>query len=563
MKKRWIVTPRTESNILSQLLLNRGIVDAERFLNPRYDQLHDPMLLKDMDRLVARLEQAIANKERIAIFGDYDHDGTPAAALLADGIRRCGGEIALTYIPTREEGYSLSLATIDMFAEQQIQLLVTVDCGITNKPEIDYAQTKGIESIVIDHHVVQEDKFPDAAIVVNPKQAGDTYPFKELCGCGLAFKAIQALGQKTGRLDADTMKWFLDLVAISTICDMVPLVEENRILVHFGLIVLSKTKRIGLQQLYKTAAIDSRAITPYTVGFGIGPRLNAPGRMERASIAYELLVATDEKEAERLALKLEQLNRQRQEELDLVMKQAEAAVQEGALHKKKVILVSGEGWADGVVGLVAGRIMDKYSRPSIVLSRRDDGLAKGSARSVDGFHLVEALQECESYLTKFGGHAKAAGLTLAQDQLELLYDKLIEIAENKLTEDDLLPRLTIDAILKDDEVTLETVGNLIKLEPHGLHNPKPLFMIEKARLLDVRTIGSNNKHLKLRYSLQNGRELEVVAFGLAERKAECVSGELYDLAGLLDMNEWQGRQSVQLKLLDWRPVVELTEKEMR
>lgn len=552
MQKRWIITPRTNVNLIDQLLDQRQIADHDSFLQPKYTDLHDPMGLKDMDRTVARLQQAINNQEKIAIFGDYDHDGTPAAALLADGIRRCGGQVAMVYIPTREEGYSLSTTVVDLFAESGIQLLVTVDCGITNKPEIDYAIEKSLEVIVIDHHVVQADKFPDRAIVVNPKQDGDTYPFKELCGCGLAFKVVQALGTTTQKISQDEMKWFLDLVAISTICDMVPLVGENRILVHYGLIVLRKTRRLGLLALYQTAAIDPEAMSTYTVGFGIGPRLNAPGRMARASIAYEMLVATDEQEAKQLAAQLETLNKERQKELETVLEQAQAAVESQKLNEKPVILVAGEEWADGVVGLVAGRLMDRYHRPTIVLSKRADGLAKGSARSIEGFHLVEALQLCEHRLTKFGGHARAAGLTLAQDQLELFYDELTELAANKLTEEDLLPRITIDAVLTDEEVTLDTAQQLAAIEPHGFGNPKPIVMLEKATVLSARTIGSDGKHLKLMLRLNNGEPVDAIAFGMAGRGQECPVDSVIDLVGTLDINEWKGRQSVQLKVIDLR-----------
>jgi single-stranded-DNA-specific exonuclease len=554
MQKQWIITPRTEIKLLDQILVNRNIEDRERFLHSDYTKLYDPFLLKDMDRTVVRIQQAIQAKEKIAIFGDYDHDGTPAAALLADGIRRCGGAIERVYIPTREEGYSLSRAVIDQFASEGIQLLLTVDCGITNKPEIDYALERGIASIVIDHHVVQDDKFPDMAIVVNPKQVGDTYPFKELCGCGLAFKVVQALGQETKKIAAAEMKWFLDLVAISTICDMVPLTDENRIFVHYGLIVLRKTKRLGLQALYQAAAIDPETISTYTVGFGIGPRLNAPGRMARASIAYELLVTEDESSAKELAAKLEQLNKERQTELETVLKAAEQSVQEQSLHKKKVILVAGDGWADGVVGLVAGRLMDRYSRPTIVLSKREDGLAKGSARSLASFHLVEALQLCEKRLTKFGGHARAAGLTLPQDQLELFYDELIEIAEKQLQPEDLMPKVTVDAVLKTEEVTLQTAEQLASLEPHGFGNPKPIVMIEKATVISAREIGSTGKHLKLMLRLENGDPLDAIAFGMASRQNECPVDSTIDLVGTLDVNEWKGRKSVQLKVVDLRTI---------
>ena len=552
MTKRWIITPRTHDDLIDQVIANRGVADRESFLRPDYQSLHDPSGLKNMSSAVDRLVKAIDSHEQIAVFGDYDHDGTPAAALLSEGIERCGGTVATVYIPTREEGYSISLAVVDQFAKTGISLMLLVDCGITNKPEVDYAKTKGIETIVIDHHVVQADKFPSAAIVVNPKQAGDTYPFKELCGCGLAFKVIQMLGRKTKKLSDDDMKWFLDLVAISTICDMVPLVDENRILVHYGLIVLQKTKRLGLRKLYEAASIDPATISTYTAGFLIGPRLNAPGRMERASIAYDLLVAKTDEEAAELALRLNELNIRRQDELATVLKDAESRVKAAKLHEKKVILVSGDGWPDGVVGLVAGRLTEKYGRPAIVLVGREDGLAKGSARSIDGFHLVESLKACEEYLVKYGGHAKAAGLTLAKEHLELLYDKLIEVADAHLSEEHLKPKITIDSQLRHEEVTLELARSLLLLEPHGLGNAKPIFLVDDLEVVEARAIGQQKNHLKLQFKLSNGVYIDGIAFNMASRIAECPAGTRLDVAGFLDINSWQNRDSVQLKLLDWR-----------
>jgi single-stranded-DNA-specific exonuclease len=550
--RRWQIAPTLENDLLLQLLLQRDIDDPEAFLNPDYNQLHDPAGLLNMDRAVERLTLAIKNKEAIGIFGDYDHDGTPAAALLTEGIRACGGKVAKTYIPTREEGYSISKTVVDEFAKEEIKLLILVDCGITNKSELDYAAELKIDSMVIDHHVVQADKYPDQSIVVNPKQDGDNYPFKELCACGLAFKVIQALGEATGKISADQLKWYLDLVVISTICDMVPLVGENRVLAHYGLIVLRKTKRLGLKKLFEVAAIEPKSIDAYTVGFGIGPRLNAAGRMEKASLAYDLLTSHDQLEATRLAGRLNQLNTDRQKELTRVFEAADAQIEKKQLHKKKVIVVADDDWSDGVVGLVAGRLMDKYNRPTIVLAGREDKFWKGSARSIGEFHLVDALQVCEPYLVKYGGHAKAAGLTLAKEHLEQLYDGLITTAEELLTDEDLEPKLRIDAIIARPDLTLDTIRRLEKLEPHGLGNPRPVFLLPNVEIVEVRPIGSARNHLKLKVLIEGEQALEAVAFNMADRVSEVEVGTHVDLAGTLDRNEWQGRELVQLKIADWR-----------
>ncbi len=551
MKKAWLLSERTKDDLIEHLLANRGISDAALFLKPNYAQLHDPWQLKNMLPLVKRLELAIARMERIAIFGDYDHDGTPAAALLADGITACGGQIAEVYIPARDEGYGLNQTVVEHFAASKIKLLIAVDCGITNKLELDYATHLGIDSLVIDHHLVQADKFPVTALVVNPKQLGDTYPYKELCACGLAFKVVQALGEKTMKIAPGQLKWYLDLVAISTICDMVPLTEENRILTYFGLIVLRQTKRLGLKKLFEASGIDPARIDSYTVGFGIGPRLNAPGRMEKASLAYELLACEDEATAAALAGRLNILNRERQAELDRVFAEAESRVVSRRLEQRKLILVSGDAWPDGIVGLVAGRLMEKYHRPSVVLSVRSDGLAKGSARSFGAFHLVEALRESESLLLQYGGHAKAAGLTLAKADVPALYERLLARAERLLTDATLYPKTTVEAILQPNEQTLGVAQKLARFEPFGYGNPRPVLLLPNVEVAAVRAIGETRKHLKLQLS-SGGKTIDSVAFGLAARQAECSVGTHLDTIGMLEVNEWQGRRHIQWKMSDWR-----------
>lgn len=559
--KEWIVPKRNKNKLIDQLLSNRGVEDKELFLNPDYNKLYHPSGLLNAEAMVSRLIKAIAQKESVAIFGDYDHDGTPAAVLLAEGITVCGGLVAEVYIPSRSEGYGLSSQAIDLLAKRKISLLITVDCGITAKPEVDYALTLGIETLVIDHHLVQEDNFPDSAIVVNPKQAADQYPFDDLAACGLAFKIIQLLGEMTGKITANQMKWYLDLVAISTICDMVPLVGENRILVYFGLKVLRQTKRPGLQQLIKAAEINPKTISTYTVGFCIGPRLNAPGRMDKASVAYDLLAAKDVAEAERLAIKLNNLNKVRQDELKQVLDQAVGQVEAENLQEKKVILVSGDGWPEGVVGLVAGRLTERYHRPSIVLSGQADGTAKGSARSLEEFHLVEVLQACQSSLIKFGGHAKAAGLTLASEQLKSFYDQLIEQADQRLDAEALKPKIKIDALLDSDELNLKTAEELEKLEPYGLGNNRPILMVSSMLIESVNRLGEKGNHLKMELVAPTRQTISAIAFNVDLTVDQPVAGQIIDAVGSLEINEWRGLKKLQFKLIDWRmtsPVSKMT-----
>lgn len=552
LNRRWILPNILNLGLIDQLLQSRGIVDQSNFLNPEYSQLHPPTKLKNIQVAIDRIKLAIQNQEAIGIFGDYDHDGTPAAALLTEGIVECGGKIAETYIPSRAEGYSITEKVIDFLANRKISLLILVDCGVTNKTELDYALSLGIDSIVIDHHVVQIEKFPNQSIVVNPKQADDEYPFKELCACALAFKVIQLLGEQTGKISTNQLKWYLDLVAISTICDMVPLIDENRILVHFGLKVLQKTRRLGLKELFKVAAIDPLTISTYTVGFGIGPRLNAAGRMAKASLAYDLLVSKDEVKAINLAAELNRLNTDRQAELINVTDQAIAQIEANNLAENKIIIVADQDWSDGIVGLVAGRLMEKFHRPTIVLGGLGSDQWKGSARSFGGFHLVEALKKCEKLLIKYGGHAKAAGLTLKKENLSLLFDQLSTQADQLLTAEDLELTLKIEAIIGVDDLNLAIISQFEQFEPFGLGNPRPILMLPSVTVLEMRTIGSLKNHLKFTVLVTDKLKLEAIAFNQANHAGEIVIGQKIDLAGMIDRHTWQGSESVQFKIIAWR-----------
>lgn len=539
---RWIVRPKKSDNIIDQILINRKIKKEEwsSFLNPDYDMLFDPFLMKGMKEAVAKTIAAYNKKEKIGIFSDYDADGIPGAALLSNYLEKIGFEVSV-YIPSRDLGYGLNRVGIDVLKKEGAKLLITIDLGIRNKKEIEYAKTCGLEVIVLDHHEVG--KVIPNCIVVDPKQIGDKYPFRELAATGVVFKFIQALNEKLSKVSVNYLKWNLDLVAISTICDMVPLISENRIFAKFGLIILQKTKHLGLQELYKKINIPNDYIDTYTVGFQIGPRINAPGRMANANASYYLLVTKDKNEASELAEKLDKINKKRQQELERVLTEAREKVCKNHLEKKKVILVEGKNWPQGIVGLVAGKLMEEFSRPVIVCENIDGNL-RGSARSIDAYNMIEALDFAKDYLQKYGGHKKAAGLSFELKHLSNLYDKLLEIAEIKIKDEDLLSKIKIDVVLKKDDLNLAFFDKIKKLEPFGLGNPRPVFLLEQTEITDIKTVGKENKHLKFKAD-----GISAIGFDLGHMAAVCPERSRGDIVFTMDEDNWSTRK-LQLKILD-------------
>ncbi|MBI4175354.1 single-stranded-DNA-specific exonuclease RecJ, partial [Candidatus Berkelbacteria bacterium] len=574
LPKKWVVTERQDPDLLRHLLRLRGITDPSTFLAPRFaDDLHDPLLMKGMAEAVTRLTLALAQSEQIGIFADYDTDGTPGAALLVDGLEQLGGH-PLVYIPTRTEGYGLSPEGIDALADAGAKVIITIDVGITGQAAATHARHRGIDLIVTDHHLVQPDLFPAAAfVVINPKQADCPYPFKELCGGGIVWKLLGALVDRLseeeperlqGRTPEAIKKWSLDLAAISTICDMVPLVDENRIITQYGLKVLQKTRRAGLQALFRVAGTNPEQIRASTVGFQIGPRINAPTRMAapsytsqagygpQCSRALALLLTQSTPEATQLAEELHQFNRDRQAVLESVLLEAITRVEAEQLHEKKVIFIAGSGWPVGIVGLVAGRLMERYGRPAIVLSI-DGDLAVGSARSIEGFHLVDALGVAESSIQKFGGHAKAAGLTVAVDQLETVYQQILAYADQILADEQLGPQLRLEAALTPADVTLETARTIDALNPHGIGNPRPVFLLSNLELLAVRPVGREGTHAKVRFRpVGDETEWTGIGFGLHTLLMELPKDEPIDLAVQFMLNTWQGQESLEFQIIDAR-----------
>lgn len=567
MERIWDIKPRTSQNLIDQLLDNRRIdpQDRDRFLKPNFaTDLPDPLLIKGVDQAVQRFWSAMTNHELIGLFGDYDADGTPAVALLYDLItfvqanQPGQSQSPVVYIPSRQEGYGLSEKGLKFFQQAGVKVMIAVDLGITAATEVSVARSAGIDVIIIDHHLVQEDKLPkEQAIIINPKQPGCPYPFKDLSACGLAWKfgvAVLAEGLKRkiitqGQLERE-IKWALDLVAISTITDLVPLIGENRVLTHFGLTVLSKTRRLGLRALYGGAGIDPSQIDSYTVGFRIGPRLNAAGRLDQAPASFDLLTTKDPTQASQLAQLLNSLNYERQQLMEEYLLKAFEMIEAGRLGRHKAIIVGGEAWPTGVAGLIAGKIVEVYHRPTLVYSVTGDSV-RGSARSVDRFHIVDGFDQLKTLLEKFGGHAKAAGFTLKKVRFNQFCQRFVKLVGEQLTDRDLLPRLSLDCQINPEEINLQLIDELARLEPFGLSNPRPLFYLPACVVRNSRPVGRQNQHLQLELDCQ-GYRCRGIGFAVKNHPQSIKVGDRLDWAVNLVKDVWRGRSAITLKVIDWR-----------
>lgn len=565
MQKRWLLNSCDAelakhlqgqlgiSSVLSLLLVQRNIHEveaAERFLQPSLAQLPDPQLMLGMDKAVSRLVRAIRDREKVVIYGDYDVDGTTSTAMLSEFFQDLGAEVD-HYIPHRiQEGYSLNAGALRKIRESGAKIVVTVDNGISAVSEALVAKELGLDLIVTDHHELPP-KLPEAYAIINPKQAGDEFPGKELAGVGVAFYLLIALRKalrENGLLSdrEPNLRRYLDLVAVGTVADMAPLVGVNRILVREGLKVLSRTERPGLKALKEVAGVDGE-VGADQVGFRLGPRINAVGRLDDAGFGVRLLLARGEKEAMELARRLDQANAERQELEDEISREACAMVEAGKLHEKRRSLVLfQENWHPGVIGIVASRLVEKYYLPSIVLSRDKDGL-KGSARSIRKLNLVETLRECGEYLTKFGGHFYAAGLSLNREHLDSFSSAFDAAIRAKLVGEDFLPSLKVDVPAKLATIDPALLEEIRRLEPFGLGNPEPVLLLSGLKVRESRIVGE--KHLKLRVG-EGKSSFGAIGFRLAE-KMPALDAEI-DVACVPGWNEWNGSKNIQLRVLDLR-----------
>lgn len=525
--------------LAAQILYERGIqseTELKTFLHPRLEDLHDPYLLHDMDKAVDRIRRAIEGYEQILIYGDYDADGMTSASILKEALESLGAECQV-YLPNRfTDGYGPNQSVYQYFIEQQkVSLIVTVDNGVAGHEAIAYAQEMGVDVVVTDHHSLPE-ILPEAYAIVHPE---GQYPFKYLAGCGVAFKLACALLE-------DVPVEFLDLVAIGTIADMVSLTDENRIMVQYGLSLLKQTERVGLQELLKLAKIDLQQVDEETIGFQIAPRLNALGRLDDPNPAIELLTGFDEEETAEIARMIDEKNTERKAVVQAIYDQAKQQVN----PNKPVQVLAAQGWNPGVLGIVAGRLLEELHQPVIVLSIQD-GLAKGSARSVEAVNIFDALNEHRELFVAFGGHSGAAGMTLPVENLDRMSDALAAyIADNQLDPSS-KSSLILDAELDLAELSMETVKSLEKLAPFGMDYAKPTFYLRDFQVESARAMGQDDAHLKLR--LQKGQaKIDVVAFGKGDLAAEFAQVKHLELAVQLSVNQWNGTTSIQLMLVDAR-----------
>ncbi len=538
--------------IIAQILIRRGvhtIESAKKFFQSTLDQLYDPFLLNDMHLGVERLRRAILSNERILIYGDYDVDGITSVSFLYLLLEELGADVHY-YIPDRQiEGYGLSEKGIKFALELGVNLIVTVDCGITGHEQIDAAQTHSIDVIVTDHHEPGAD-LPNAVAVIDPKRSDSTYPFKELAGVGVAYKVAQGLLMRM-EIDMSILEQYIELVAIGTAADIVPLIDENRIFVKIGLEKLNESENVGLRTLIQAAGLLGKDIGTGQIVFIIAPRLNAVGRMGDAERAVKLLTTVDENEATQIAQVIESENRHRktvdEETFNEALFQADKLFRNGKTHS---LVLHKQNWHTGVIGIVASRIVEKYYRPTILISI-EEGVGKASARSIQGFDLYESLQECEDLLIGYGGHKYAAGLSIKEENLQVFIDRFEEIARSKITEELLIPKLSIDAELTLDQIDDSFVNMLKKFAPFGPHNMRPIFVSRQLQVVGSPLIVGRN-HLKFRVR-QNGKVLDVIGFNMGDLFYRVSPGDgNLDLAYVIEENEYMGRKTIQLRAKDLR-----------
>ncbi len=547
-----------------QLLWSRGITakdQVEAFLQPDYVRdLHDPYLFREMEAACARIWRALTDGENIVVYGDYDADGVTGSAVLLttlhEAARLLGADRSRigSYIPHREkEGYGVSREAVEVLSGRKTDLMITVDCGISCAPEIALAAERGIDTIVVDHHQVPP-QVPEC-ILIHPLVPGETYPFGKLAAVGVSFKLacgfMRYAAERGKPFSAGFDKWLLDLVAIATVTDLMPLVGENRTLEKYGLVVLNKTRRPGLQRILETAGLAAGAIDTVSVGFGIGPRINAASRMDHAQHALDALMAPTLEDAKILAEKLNDLNLARQRSTEEIMRAAQARLA-AAPQDTPLRIVWGDGWSAGLVGLVAGKIASETGVPAMVFGREGERYV-GSGRGVPGFNLVAALEAAKGHLTRFGGHPQACGMTVDGDGHFREFCAIVEeYARRELAGRDLRPVLQSDAEIRLSQVTWDLVHLLQKFEPHGEGNPRPRFLLRDLVMSSATPVGQNGRHVRLAVRGDVAVESKVIAFNLAEKARAIVPGSHIDLVVELGINVWNGRQEIQLKAIDLR-----------
>ncbi|MEW5865230.1 MAG: single-stranded-DNA-specific exonuclease RecJ [Bacillota bacterium] len=546
--------------LVAKILSLRGFGDAQgaqAFLRSDLQDLADPFLLPDMEKAVSRVLRAIRNHEKIRIYGDYDVDGVTAVCVLLHVLKRLGADVDY-YIPGRlVEGYGVNSDAIEKAAKSGTSLLITVDCGITAFDEVELARKRGIEVIVTDHHE-PGDVLPNAYAAVNPKRKDTLYPFADLAGVGVAYKLGHALLEaRAGTLDAlEPPVELLELVALGTIVDVAPLTGENRVFAKHGLARMNSTSNVGLRALVERSGLLGREISAGTVSFALGPRLNAAGRLGDASLCVDLLTTSSAERAAEIARVLDLANQERQALEQSILMEAASMVRTRDGEAEDVVLVlAGEGWHTGVIGIVASRLVERFNRPVILISL-DGEEGRGSGRSIEAFNLYEGLCECADLLDGFGGHSHAAGLSITRDAVGLFRERINDVGRSLLTQDDLVRKVTCDLEIGFNEVDLAAAEGLASLAPFGVANPMPTFLTRGARLVEYRGVGADAKHLKMKL-FHNGVVLDAIGFGLGSLAPALFARGIaeVDIIYAIDVNQWNGTRQVELNIKGLREAV--------
>ena len=545
---------------IADLLVQRGIdnIDsAERFFHPSLRDLHDPFLMPGMDAAVERLNRAMGSKERIMVYGDYDVDGCTAVALVFRYLQNFYSELDF-YIPTRyDEGYGITRKCIDEFADQGVKLVIILDCGIKANEEIEHAASLGIDFIICDHHKPGAE-LPKAAAILNPKLEGSTYPCPHLSGCGVGYKLMQAFSISNGIATAE-LECMLDLVAVSSAADIVPIIDENRVMAYMGLKRLNSNPNVGLRAIIRTCGLGGKELTINDVIFKIGPRINASGRMQSGREAVELLVARDVKDANRKSLEIDQYNKDRKELDKRITEEANAILEErGEMHSpKRSIVIYNKHWHKGIIGIVASRLTELYYKPSVVLTL-SNGLATGSSRSVQGFDIYKAIESTSDLLENFGGHTYAVGLSLKEENIPAFTSRFEDYVAANILPEQLTPQIDIDAFLSFSEITPEFVSTLRLFNPFGPGNRKPTFCSRRVKDFGTsKLVGRNLEHIKLEMvDDTSGRVINGIAFNMASYFEHIHSGKPFNICFTIEENKHQNSTSLQLLVKQIRAAVE-------
>jgi single-stranded-DNA-specific exonuclease len=563
MEKKWIFPSEEDeqlvkelavsleiSPLVARLLQSRGIKnidEARLFLDPQISDCHDPFIMKDMTLVVARLEKALRDKERIMIYGDYDVDGITGTALLWRSLSFLGGDV-IWYLPNRaREGYGISANGVQEAKNRGVKLLISVDCGITAHQEVELARSLGIDCIITDHHEPKE-TLPEAVAILDPKRIDSVYPYQELAGVGVAYKMLQGLYRHLG-IDEEQLQENLDLVALGTLADIVPLTGENRVLAKFGLEKLRSSTKPGIRALLEVTGLTGKPLDSGQIVFMLAPRINAVGRIGEADSALRLLITENQDEAFAIAKTLDQENRRRKEIDDQILADAINMVKQRVdLEQDMVIVLESENWHQGVIGIVASRLVEQFYRPTILISV-DGDKAKGSARSISAFHLHEALKNCQEHLLGFGGHKYAAGMSIETTKISDFRQKVNQFAKQTLSSEDLIPTQVLDAVVDLDEVDFDTARSFAKFAPFGPGNRHPVLGSQQLRVVGSPYIVGKN-HLKFKVK-QKQRVFDTIGFSFGDVLDEIEDPDAtLDMAFVLEENEWQGQKKLQLRLKD-------------